>query len=204
MLKDIAERYDHSGTIKQCKRISSWLHNHGQLNAMMRNAISGELVKWNATHFGMNYMFLDSIYRKRDQFLLRVSSPDFLNSRWADTEDGRFMQVRFSCMEWWDGLKYIIDTVQPVYKFLRFADQDKKPNLCDVVMEYQNMKAEMESFFARNASTWNEYNKILEARIRDVYIGTYVGAGKPIRLYRLYPLLFKTIDLMTLCLTDSI
>jgi hypothetical protein len=76
-----------------------------------------------------------------------VPSPDFLNSKWVDTEDGRFMQVRFSCIEWWDGLKYIIDAVQPVYKFLHFTDQDKRPNLCDVVMEYQNMRAEMESFF---------------------------------------------------------
>jgi hypothetical protein len=109
----------------------------------MRNAIGGELVKWNATHFGTNYMFLDSIYRKLEQFLQWVSSPDFLNSKWADTEDGRFMQTRFSCIEWWDVLKYIIDTVQPVYKFLRFADQDKRANLCDVVMEFQNMKAEM-------------------------------------------------------------
>jgi hypothetical protein len=67
-----------------------------------------------------------------------------------------------------------------VYKFPHFVDQDKRPNLCDVVMEYRNMKAEMESFFGRNTSTWNEYNKILEARIRDVYIGTYVGAGKPV------------------------
>jgi hypothetical protein len=194
MLKDIAERYDHSATIKQCKQISSWLHNHGQLNTMMRNAIGGELVKWNATRFGTNYMFLDSIYRKREQFLQWVSSPDFLNSKWADTVDGRFMQTRFSCIEWWEALKYIIDTVQPVYKFLRFADQDKRPNLCDVVMEFQTMKAEMESFFGRNTSTWNEYNKILEARIRDVYIGTYVGAGMHVRLYQLYVLHFKTID----------
>ena len=35
MLKDIARRPEHSGTIKQCKRISNWLHNHGQLNTMM-------------------------------------------------------------------------------------------------------------------------------------------------------------------------
>jgi hypothetical protein len=151
-------------------------------------------VKWNATRFGTNYMFLDSIYRKREQFLQWVSSPDFLNSKWADTEDGRFMQTRFSCIEWWDVLKYIIDTVQPVYKFLRFADQDKRPTLCDVVMEFQNMKAEMESFFSRNTSTWNEYNNILEARIRDVYIGTYVGAGKHVPLYQLYVSHFKTID----------
>jgi hypothetical protein len=30
---------------------------------MMRKAIGGELVKWNATRFGTNYMFLDSMYR---------------------------------------------------------------------------------------------------------------------------------------------
>jgi hypothetical protein len=32
---------------------------------MMRKAIGGELVKWNATRFGTNYMFLDSMYRRR-------------------------------------------------------------------------------------------------------------------------------------------
>ena len=45
MLKDIARKPEHAITIKQFKRISNWLHNHGQLNTMMKNAISGELVK---------------------------------------------------------------------------------------------------------------------------------------------------------------
>ena len=49
MLKDIARRPEHAITIKQYKLISNWLHNHGQLNTMMRNAIGGELVNWNAT-----------------------------------------------------------------------------------------------------------------------------------------------------------
>ena len=44
----------------------------------------------------------------------------------------------------------IIDTVQPIYKFLRFADQDKKPNMCEVVMAYQTMKQELKSFFGTN------------------------------------------------------
>ena len=55
-----------------------------------------------------------------------MASTEFLQSKWADTEDGRFTHPKFSSMEWWEGLKYIIDTVQPIYKFLRFADQDKK------------------------------------------------------------------------------
>ena len=48
MLKDIDRRPEHAITIKQRKRISNWLHNHGQLNTMIRNIIGGELVKWNA------------------------------------------------------------------------------------------------------------------------------------------------------------
>ena len=112
-----------------------------------------------------------------------MASPEFLQSKWADTKEGRFAHARLSSIDWWDRLKYIIDTVQPVYKLLRFADQDKRPNLCDVVMAYQTMRQEMESFFGSNVSTWNEYNKILNARIRDVYIGTYVGAGKNVRVF---------------------
>ena len=45
MLKDIARMPEHGVMIKQCKRISNC----------------------NATRFGTNYMFLESIYRKCDR-----------------------------------------------------------------------------------------------------------------------------------------
>jgi hypothetical protein len=156
MLKDIGERPEPTGVISSCKRISAWLHNHGQLNVMMRKAIGGELVKWNATRFGTNYMFLDSIYQRRQGFMQWMASPEFQNSKWAHTEEGRFAHFRLSNMDWWDGLKYIIDTVQPVYKLLRFAGREKKPNLCDVVYQYQLCKHEMESFFGNNVSMWKQ------------------------------------------------
>jgi hypothetical protein len=35
-------------------------------------------------------------------------------------------------------------------------------------------KHEMESFFGNNVSTWSEYRQILDRRIRDVYVETYV------------------------------
>ena len=77
-------------------------------------------------------------------------------------------------MEWWDAMKYIIDTVQPIYKFLRFADQDKKPNMCEVVMAYQNMKQELRSLFGTNISTLKEYIEVVDERMGDVFIGMYV------------------------------
>jgi hypothetical protein len=41
----------------------------------MKAAIGGELVKWNAIRFGTNYMFLDSMYRKREKFIQWMTSP---------------------------------------------------------------------------------------------------------------------------------
>jgi hypothetical protein len=178
MLKDIGQRPEHQGMIANYKRISAWLHNHGQLNAMMRDAIGGELIKWNATRFGTNYMFLESLHRKRDKFMQWTTSSAFLNSKWAKTDESRCAQARLSSMEWWEGMDYIIKTVEPIYKMLRFADQDSKPNMGDVVMAYLQMKAELESYFGNNVHTWNEYKEILDNRIHDVYRGTYVGAGK--------------------------
>ena len=78
-------------------------------------------------------------------------------------------------------MKYIIDTVQPIYKFLRFADQDKRPNMCEIVMTYQTMKRELWSFFGTNVSTLKEYLEVVDVRLGDVFIGTYVGPGKTIR-----------------------
>ena len=177
MLKDIGDRPDHSSMIAECKKISNWLHNYSGLNNMMRKAIGGELVKWNATRFGTNYMFMESFLRKREKFMQWMGSPEFLQSKWAKSPEGAFAHARLSSMVWWDGLAYIIGTVQPIYKFLRFADQDKRPNMADVVYQYQNCKQELESFFGRNKHTWREYKTIMDKRISDVYYETYVGAG---------------------------
>jgi hypothetical protein len=60
MLKTIGDLSDHESVINSAKLIAGWLHNHGKLHTMMKNAIGGNLVIWNATHFGINYLFLES------------------------------------------------------------------------------------------------------------------------------------------------
>ena len=79
-------------------------------------------------------------------------------------------------------MKYIIDTVQPIYKFLRFADQYKRPNMCEVVMAYQTMKHELRSFFGTNVSTLKKYFQVVDERLGDLFIGTYVGPDKHTRV----------------------
>ena len=69
--------------------------------------------------------------------------------------------------------------------------------MCEVVMAYQNMRQELASFFGNNVSTRTEYLNIVDGRLRDVFIGTYVGPGKTIRV-----IYFEA--LLTLCLFEVI
>ena len=73
MLKDIGEWPDHKACIESAKRICSWLYNSNSLHHMMKKAIGGELVKWNATRFGTNYMFLD---REEEEFRSDDTTPE--------------------------------------------------------------------------------------------------------------------------------
>ena len=50
--------------------------------------------------------------------------------------------------------------------------------MCEVVMAYQTMKQELKSFFGTNVSTLKEYVEVVDERLDDVFIGTYVGPGK--------------------------
>ena len=88
MLKDIGEWPDHKACIESAKRIYSWLYNSNSLHHTMKKAIGGELVKWNATRFSTNYMFLESIMRKKDQFMQWMVTSKFRESRHFKSEIG--------------------------------------------------------------------------------------------------------------------
>jgi hypothetical protein len=75
MLKTISEFPDHESVINSVKLIARWLYNHEKLHMMMKNAIGENLVRWNATHFGTNYLFLESFLRRKDHFMQWMDTP---------------------------------------------------------------------------------------------------------------------------------
>ena len=54
--------------------------------------------------------------------------------------------------------------------------------MCELVMAYQTMRRELESFFGTNVSTLKEYLEVVDERLGDVFIATYIGPGKTIRV----------------------
>jgi hypothetical protein len=102
MLKSIGEFLDHKAMIECARRICHWLYNHNKFYAMMRQAIGGELVRWNTTRFGTNYMFLESMFRHKDKFMTWMSSTGFIDSKFSSTQEGRYTHSCISNLTWWD------------------------------------------------------------------------------------------------------
>jgi hypothetical protein len=145
MLKSIGEFPDHKAMIEVARRICRWLYNHNKLHAMMKQAIGGKLMRWNATRFGTNYMFLERMFRRKDKFMAWMGSPGFLESSFSYTHEGRYAHSCLFNMMWWDTMEYVLKGVEPLYAFLHFTDQDKVPNMSEVLLRFNMCICEYES-----------------------------------------------------------
>jgi len=59
----------------------------------------------------------------------------------------------------------VINDVEPLYIYLRFADQDKIPNLGDVLMEYQNMRQTYSSKITQDPNSFRQITKVIDSRM---------------------------------------
>ena len=77
----------------------------------------------------------------------------------------------------------VINDVEPLYIFLRFADQDKIPNLGEVLMEYQNMRHTYSSKFTHDPSHFRQIMQVIDSRMTTVMSGTYVQTACALNPY---------------------
>jgi hypothetical protein len=118
MLKTIGDFSDHKSIIDSAKLIVGWLYNHGRLHTMMKNVIGANLMRWNATRFGMNYLFLESFLRRKECFMQWMTTPALQQSGYLDSNAGKYAHACLSSLPWWKNLKRIMNYVQPLYAFL--------------------------------------------------------------------------------------
>jgi hypothetical protein len=142
---------------------------------MMKLAIGGELVKWNATRFGTNYIFLQSFMRKKDQFMQWIISSEFWTSRHFNSEQRRYAYVNLTNLDWWANMQYVLEDMEPLYVFFRFADQGQVPTLSEVVAQYQNTKQTYATNLSQKISNcFQHIMEIIDRRMSTVMLGTYV------------------------------
>jgi hypothetical protein len=80
-------------------------------------------------------------------------------------------------MTWWDMMKYVLKGVEPLYAFLHFADQDKVPNMSEVLLQINMCIGEYESLLYDHPNNLEQYMRVIKARMKDVANSTFVNAG---------------------------
>jgi hypothetical protein len=100
MLKTIGDLPDHKSVINRAKLIARWLYNHGKLHTMMKNAIGGNLMRWNATRLGMNYLFLESFLRRKEHFMQWMATPALQQSGYLDSNAEKYAHACLSSLPW--------------------------------------------------------------------------------------------------------
>jgi hypothetical protein len=74
-----------------------------------------------------------------------MASPSFLESRFTNMDDGKFTHSCLPSLTWWEIMHFVLKGVEPLYAFLHFADQDKVPNLSEVLLRFSMVENEYES-----------------------------------------------------------
>jgi hypothetical protein len=98
MIKTIGEFPDHESVIDSANLIAIWLYNHGKLHTMMKTTIGENLVRWNVTHFSMNYLFLESFLRRKDCFIQWMTTPQLQKSGYLDSNAEKYAHTCLSSL----------------------------------------------------------------------------------------------------------
>jgi hypothetical protein len=113
----------------------------------------------------------------KDKFMAWMSSSDFLESKFSSTHEGRYAHSCLSSLTWWDTMRYVLKGVESLYAFLHFADQDKIPNMSEVLLWFNMCIGEYESLLRDYPSDLEQYVRVIKPKMEDVSNSTFINAG---------------------------
>jgi hypothetical protein len=71
-----------------------------------------------------------------------------------------------------------VESVQPLYAFLQFANQERVPNFNEVLFRYHILRQEYDALFYDDMTLFDQYIEIVNKRMYDITNDTYMNAGK--------------------------
>jgi hypothetical protein len=74
-------------------------------------------------------------------------------------------------------MQYVLKGVEPLYAFLHFANQDKIPNMSEVLLQFHVCTSEYESILRDYPNDLEQYMRVIKPRMGDVSNTTFVNAS---------------------------
>lgn len=143
----------------------------------MKRRIGGEIVKWNATRFGSVFMFLQSLWERKDIFRQWIVPDEWRNRSWKNEPGFKYVDNCMTNSQWWDEVKVVLDTIGPLYYVSRYVDGDEG-TVAGLMPRLMNATTEMEMYLGEGTQKGNRYMKMIKERVKYLYDDTFIVAGK--------------------------
>jgi hypothetical protein len=105
-------------------------------------------------------------------------TPQLQKSGYLDSNARKYAHACLSSLPWWDNLKRIVKSVQLLYAFLQFVDQERIPNFSEILFRYHILRYEYDALFHDDRTSFDHYIEIVNKRMHDIANGTYMNDGK--------------------------
>ncbi|KAJ9680166.1 hypothetical protein PVL29_019454 [Vitis rotundifolia] len=135
IFEDIGKRPSVAEVIRNARKITNFIYNHGWLLAEMRKYCGGDIVRPGATRFATNYIALESLLKKR-----------------ADLKK-LFMNIEKLMFDhpYWDRVTHVVSYFEPLYVVLRIMDSEVVPTMPFV---YELMQVMKENLSRQQVGDW--------------------------------------------------
>jgi hypothetical protein len=84
-----------------------------------------------------------------------MATPQLQKSGYLDSNAEKYARACLSSLSWWDNLKRIVESVQPLYTFLRFTDQEMIPNFSEILFRYHILRQEYDALFHNDRTSFD-------------------------------------------------
>jgi hypothetical protein len=105
-------------------------------------------------------------------------TPQLQKSGYLNSNAGKYAHACLSSLLWWNNLKRIMESIQPLYVFLHFTDQKMISNFSEVLFMYHILRQKYDALFHNDRTSFDKYIEIVNKRMYDIANDTYINASE--------------------------
>jgi hypothetical protein len=142
LLEDIGKIKEFNSCINMAKKVSRFIYKHGKIHNLMREKISGDLVRPGVTRFATSFLTLASRHRHTNGLRNLFVSDEWHQTRFPTTQEGQQIEnIILSTKQFWQNLENCQRASQPLLIALRIANGDETPAASEIMAAMDVTKA---------------------------------------------------------------
>ena len=149
IFEDIGKRDSVAQLIKNGRKITNFIYNHGWLLAKMQQVCGGDIVRPEVTRFATNYIALDSLRKKRVDLKKVFISNEWSSHKLNRTEVGHEVEKLMFDHQYWEKVEKLVSIYEALYTVLLIVDSEVVPTMLFVYKLIRLMKANLDLLKAK-------------------------------------------------------